>query len=277
MGPCGIGGEEKCRSLQSVHVEEYAIRSKLLRLRRDVCQSQPSSVRRHATVTGSTSSGIPSVRQPGLGDLTTADASCDLWRITLLRQCPEQPLYAHLQWNDVALLATSYPKPNKNNQLTNCTDTICGRPGFTTTRTNGPSELSHPNQTTNPGILRTALFPTPSNGFYDPKIFIYGGWLSAVYLIYLSFFSMSEVVSPEYQYDAVKMSIYYALSPVAFSLAALLGHPRLRHRAWRMAQFCSVLARADYFHACTSPSFWSSSTTWAPPRRRKSSTPSPSM
>nr|CAD7577657.1 unnamed protein product [Timema californicum] len=48
---------------------------------------------------------------------------------------------------------------------------------------------------------------------------VYGGWLSAVYLLYLSFFSMSEVVSPEYQYDAVKMSIYYALSPVAFSLA----------------------------------------------------------
>nr|CAD7604916.1 unnamed protein product [Timema genevievae] len=48
---------------------------------------------------------------------------------------------------------------------------------------------------------------------------VYGGWLSATYLIYLSFFSMSEVVSSEYQYDAVKMSIYYALSPVALSLA----------------------------------------------------------
>nr|CAD7403129.1 unnamed protein product [Timema poppensis] len=48
---------------------------------------------------------------------------------------------------------------------------------------------------------------------------VYGGWLSTVYLLYLSFFSMSEIVSPEYQYDAVKMSIYYALSPVAFSLA----------------------------------------------------------
>nr|CAD7463316.1 unnamed protein product [Timema tahoe] len=48
---------------------------------------------------------------------------------------------------------------------------------------------------------------------------VYGGWLSATYLIYLSFFSMSEVASPEYQYDAVKMSLYYALSPVALSLA----------------------------------------------------------
>nr|CAD7256295.1 unnamed protein product [Timema shepardi] len=48
---------------------------------------------------------------------------------------------------------------------------------------------------------------------------VYGGWLSAVYLIYLSFFSMSEVVSPEYQYDAVEIAFYYALSPVALSLA----------------------------------------------------------
>nr|CAD7402723.1 unnamed protein product [Timema cristinae] len=48
---------------------------------------------------------------------------------------------------------------------------------------------------------------------------VYGGWLSTAYLIYLCFFSMSEVVSPEYQYDTVKMSIYYALSPVALSLA----------------------------------------------------------
>ncbi|CAG2067999.1 unnamed protein product, partial [Timema podura] len=30
---------------------------------------------------------------------------------------------------------------------------------------------------------------------------------------------MSEVVSSEYQYDAVRMSLYYALSPVALSLA----------------------------------------------------------
>nr|CAD7459822.1 unnamed protein product [Timema tahoe] len=54
---------------------------------------------------------------------------------------------------------------------------------------------------------------------YIPKYLVYGGWLSATYLIYLSFFSMSEVVSSEYQYDAVKMSLYYALSPVALSLA----------------------------------------------------------
>nr|CAD7409363.1 unnamed protein product [Timema cristinae] len=48
---------------------------------------------------------------------------------------------------------------------------------------------------------------------------VYGGWLSAAYLIYFSFFSMSEVVSPEYQYDAFEISFYYALSPVAMSLA----------------------------------------------------------
>nr|CAD7200471.1 unnamed protein product [Timema douglasi] len=38
-----------------------------------VCHSHPSAVRGHATVAGSTSSGIPSVRQPGLGYLTAPD------------------------------------------------------------------------------------------------------------------------------------------------------------------------------------------------------------
>nr|CAD7449544.1 unnamed protein product [Timema bartmani] len=54
-----------------------------------------------------------------------------------------------------------------------------------------------------------------NNKIHIPKYLVYGGWLAAAYLIYLSFFSMSEVVSSEYQYDAVKMSLYYALSPVA--------------------------------------------------------------
>nr|CAD7448721.1 unnamed protein product [Timema bartmani] len=58
-----------------------------------------------------------------------------------------------------------------------------------------------------------------NNKIHIPKYLVYGGWLAAACLIYLSFFSMSEVASPEYQYDAVKMSLYYALSPVALSLA----------------------------------------------------------
>ncbi|CAG2066405.1 unnamed protein product, partial [Timema podura] len=58
-----------------------------------------------------------------------------------------------------------------------------------------------------------------NNKIHIPKNLVYGGWLATAYLIYLSFFSMSEVVSSEYQYDAVRMSLYYALSPVALSLA----------------------------------------------------------
>nr|CAD7434036.1 unnamed protein product [Timema monikensis] len=34
---------------------------------------------------------------------------------------------------ELRALATSYPPPNKNNQLTNYTNTINGRPGYTTT------------------------------------------------------------------------------------------------------------------------------------------------
>nr|CAD7256296.1 unnamed protein product [Timema shepardi] len=48
---------------------------------------------------------------------------------------------------------------------------------------------------------------------------VFGGWLSASYLAYLSFFSTSEVASPDYWYEAVETSLYSALSPVTWSLA----------------------------------------------------------
>nr|CAD7441389.1 unnamed protein product [Timema bartmani] len=48
---------------------------------------------------------------------------------------------------------------------------------------------------------------------------VFGGWLSASYLTYLSFFSTSEVASPDYLYEAVETSLYSALSPVTWSLA----------------------------------------------------------
>nr|CAD7200470.1 unnamed protein product [Timema douglasi] len=81
---------------------------------------------------------------------------------------------------------------------------------------------------------------------------VYGGWLSTVYLLYLSFFSMSEIVSPEYQYDAVKMSIYYALSPVAFSLALswVILACVTGHGGWLNSAMCwrgmTILSKISY-------------------------------
>nr|CAD7265214.1 unnamed protein product [Timema shepardi] len=67
------------------------------------------------------------------------------------------------------------PKGKKHNvddtQLSYYTDTISGRLGYTTTSMNGPSEHFHPNNTTDPGILRVAPIPTFCNDFPAAKIF----------------------------------------------------------------------------------------------------------
>nr|CAD7207337.1 unnamed protein product [Timema douglasi] len=60
------------------------------------------------------------------------------------------------------LFATSYPKPNNNNQLTYFTNSIGGRLGYTTTSTNN---------TTDRNILRAASITTFCNDFPAAKIF----------------------------------------------------------------------------------------------------------
>ncbi|CAG2058219.1 unnamed protein product [Timema podura] len=69
------------------------------------------------------------------------------------------------------------------------------------------------------GVCLGYLLHKTDRKIYIPKYLVFGGWLSASYLTYLSFFSTSEVASPEYLYEAVETSLYSALSPVIWSLA----------------------------------------------------------
>nr|CAD7401224.1 unnamed protein product [Timema cristinae] len=67
------------------------------------------------------------------------------------------------------------------------------------------------------GVCLGYLLHKTDRKIYIPK-FLEAG-LSASYLAYLSFFSTSEVASPDYWYEAVETSLYSALSPVTWSLA----------------------------------------------------------